>query len=50
MLLVRESLGKRPTKTVQTINGLINENVVVRKILSNSNVREKSLDLFDKKF
>jgi len=49
LLLVRESLGNRPTKTIQTINGLINENVVVRKILSNSNIKEKPLYLLIKK-
>jgi len=45
LVLVRESLGKRPMEIKQMINDLIEENVVVRKILSIS-ISMKNLCIF----
>lgn len=48
--MVKYSQGKRPIDTDQMINNLIKEIVTHRKIMSNSNITEKYLDLLIKKF
>jgi len=42
LLLARESLCKRPVKENQTLDGIIKENIGLRKILSNSNINKIS--------
>jgi len=48
-VLIREKLGKRPFESNETnIDDIITENLALRKVLSHSNTKEKSLNMLIK--
>ena len=49
IVLSREKLGKRPIESNETnIDDIITENIALRKVLSHSNINEKSLNMLIK--